>query len=445
MKTASSKLAHFVGIGGIGVSALAQWYLAQGRRVSGSDLTQSPVTDFLKSAGARIKIGAHKASNVPQGTEIVIHSPAVKPNNPELKEASRQSIPVVSHSEKLGEITQDRNLLAVAGTHGKGTTSIMLALAMIKGGLDPTVIVGTLIPQFGGRNFRAGRSKYFILEADEYASSFLFYSPAAAIITNIDKEHLDYYKTFPAIKNAFLKFIANIKRGGVLVINTGDAGVKSIVPKIKTLCQKNKITLLPCSTRSPKTEKIKNALQVPGRHNLSNALAAFTLARHLGIPEPKILKGLHAYAGAWRRLGLRKRSGRELVYDDYAHHPTEVRATLQALREKHPKAFIVCVFQPHQAKRLKSLFKPFSGCFDEADVLILLPTYQVAGRDAIDKRYTAETLAQAVARRGKGQVYFLENPKKDLRKAILEISGDNPKREMVIVMMGAGNIYKLKL
>ncbi len=452
-----SKTVHFVGIGGIGTSALARWFLKHGWKVSGSDSDASSITDALKREGVKIFIG-HRAKNISQKTKLVIHSAAISAENPEFKQAGFLKIPIKSYAEFLGDLTKRYKTLAVSGSHGKSTTTAMLSLVLINAGFDPTVIVGTKLKEFapsaGGSNFRNGKSEYLILEADEYQKSFLRYSPAAAIITNIDREHLDIYKNLNEIKKVFLKFINNIQFGGILVVNKDDKNLFSLKNKIQKIAEKKNLKVFWYSIfprKSALSQRMSAILKVPGEHNLSNSLAAYTMAKTLGVKEKNIFNAISGYRGAWRRMEYRgqlKAKSYKLkadVYDDYAHHPTEIKATLAGIAQKWPKTAIICVFQPHQAQRLSALFKEFTGAFDNADVLILLDIFKVKGRDVSTRDVNSKKLAEVVAKRKSSPaVIYLKNPK-NLKKEINNILlypkpyTLNP----IIVMMGAGDIYKM--
>lgn len=371
------KSVHFVGIGGIGVSSLAYWFRAQsfdklridpersrtGQKwaISGSDSAEGLITLGLKKGGFKVKIG-HKKGNIGAKTGLVIYSNAVKSSNPELALARRLGIPTMSYPEAVGVLTRRYKTFGVAGAHGKSTTTSLLALVLQKAGWDPTVIVGTKLKEFGDRNFRLGRSIFLVLEADEWKGAFWHYSPFGAIITNIDREHLDFYGNFGNVKKSFLKYVANIQTGGILVANRDDKKLFSLKREIEKITKRNGVELVWYSVRlAPKSfvSRLKKNLSIPGRHNLENALAVYVLARNLGIPENKIFSALKSYRGAWRRMEYRGHFLGTRVYDDYAHHPTEIKATLQAFREKYPDSKIICVFQPHQAHRLKALFNDF--------------------------------------------------------------------------------------
>ncbi|MDP3015127.1 MAG: UDP-N-acetylmuramate--L-alanine ligase [bacterium] len=488
------KTVHFIGIGGIGTSALARWFLRHGWKVSGSDSNASSITDALKKEGVKIFIG-HHAKNISQKTKLVIHSAAISAENPEFEQAGFLKIPIKSYAEFIGDLTKLYKTLAVSGSHGKSTTTALLSLVLIKAGFDPTVIVGTKLKEFGDSNFRNGKSEYLVLEADEYQKSFLRYSPAAAIITNIDREHLDIYKNLNEIKKVFLKFINNIQFGGILVVNKDDKNLFSLKNKIQKIAEKNKLKIYWYSifprdikiasgyrprndgknviasqrrsnlNKSMLSRRMSAILKIPGEHNLSNSLAAYTLAKVLGIKEKDIFNAVGGYRGAWRRMELRgylnlkpkTKNLKPIIYDDYAHHPTEIKATLAGIAQKWPKTAIICVFQPHQAQRLSALFKEFVGAFDNADVLILLDIFKVKGRDNVSHNINSKKLAEAVEKHAtqlkaknsklKTIIYLPHHQKlpQVLQKVLLSLreSALSPRQSAIVVMMGAGDIYKL--
>ncbi len=423
---------YFIGIGGIGVSALAQYYLAKGHEVSGSDLVASEITDFLKNKGANINIG-HQSDSIRQGIDLVIYSPAVKPDNLEYKKAKELGIKAQSYPEALGDLTKQYFTIAVSGAHGKSTTTAILALVLIKAGLDPTVIVGTKVKEFGDSNFRPGKSKILVIEACEYDSSFLNYKPKIIIVTNVDKEHLDYFKTFANVKKAFENFMILLPADGFLVFNNDNEFIPRFEqPKFKTISY---------SLDQPEAKKIKKILKVPGLHNVSNALAVLQVARILKIPDKITLKALAEFQGTWRRFETIQsiiNNKKITIISDYGHHPTEILATLKAAREKYPKKFILCVFQPHQYQRTFYLFDDFIKVFRIApiDELIITDIYDVAGREIkkIKKGVNAKKLVKNINR--KNVEYFLLC---DIEKYIKE----NIKSGDLLIIMGAGDIYKL--
>jgi UDP-N-acetylmuramate--alanine ligase len=453
------KAVYFVGIGGIGLSALARYFKMHGYTVAGSDFARSTITDTLKNEGISVTIG-HKRSNINSKISFVVYSRAIFPaNNPELLEGQRLGIPIVPYAKVLGELTKQYTTIAITGSHGKSTTTALAALALIRSGLDPTVLVGTNLREFGGKNIRVGkdspitaahRHNYLVLEADDYGAAFLEYSPTISIITNIDREHMDFYKTFDGVKNTFLKFIGKTRGDGILILNRDDKALYSLRARITAIAKKKHLrTIWYSTTKSPAgATKIKKSLKLPGKHNLSNATAVYELGKLLKIPEKKILTALGSYQGAWRRMEYRGKAefdsqvGSAMIYDDYAHHPTEIRATLQAFREKFARQPIVCVFQPHQAKRLQILFKEFVSAFNDTDVLILIPFYKVAGRDEKESNITSERLAQAIAKKyPHKRPYYVAEPK-NIKKSLNRIMLADGIKKPVIVMMGAGDIIK---
>lgn len=425
---------HFIGIGGIGVSALAQYYLSKGAKVSGSDLFSSEITDFLKKKGAKIHIGPNSKRNIEKDLDLLIYTPAVKPENPEFKQAKKLGVKTKSYPEALGDLTKEYFTIAVSGTHGKSTTTTMIALVLTKAGLDPTVIAGTKIKEFGNTNFRAGKSKLLVIEADEHFASFLNYRPKVIVLTNIEREHLDYYKNLKNILSAYNKYVSCLGKDGILIFNNDDDNISKL--KIENLKSQLKYGL-----KQKEARRLKSVLKIPGQHNVYNALAALTTARFLAIPDKITFKALSEYRGAWRRFDIKQARANDkkiTIISDYGHHPTEVLATLRAAREKYPKKKIWCVFQPHQYQRTYYLFNDFVKTFREVpiDKIILTDIYDVAGREekGISKRTNSQKLVEKINR---GNILYLIL--RDIEKYIKENieSGD------VLVIMGAGDIYKL--
>lgn len=452
------KSVHFIGIGGIGLSSLARWFLAQGWTVTGSDLVFSEITGELEKEGVKIKIGAK--TGISGRPHLIIRSQAIMPENPEFKAAAKTGAPILSYPEMIGVLTRRYRTIAVAGAHGKSTTTSLLGLVAVKAKLDPTVIVGTKLKEFRvsgredsapqGSNFRSGRSEWLVLEADEFGRAFLNYSPAHLIVTNIDREHLDIYKGLADIKRTFLELMERVIPGGYLVMNADSVNLAMIKPQVERVARKRGLHLLWYSVNAPVAKKIKAALQIPGDHNLSNAVGAYTLARKaLGIPEATILSALGAFTGSWRRYDYqgtyREGSVSYKIFDDYGHHPTEVLATLKAFKEKFPRSVLIVAFQPHQAERLKRLFKEFKTCFEPADVALLFPEYRVAGRDELPTPFTSRALALAVKKRSPKQIVeYIEDPEyfsREIIRAARQKTG-LASREAVVVMMGAGSVVK---
>lgn len=412
---------HFIGIGGIGVSALAQFFLSKGHKVSGSDLTSSEITNLLEKKGAKIKIGKHSLSNLSDKTELVIHSPAINFDNPELRKARRIKAKIQSYPQALGDLTREYFTIAIAGTHGKSTTASMLSLIMVNAGMDPTVILGTKLKEFKNSNFRAGKSKYLVIEADEYQSSFLNYSPKISLLTNIEEDHLDYFKNIDNILKAFSEFL---DKSETIIVNRNDQNIKKII--------KSRTGIKFFGPPFPKDLKLK----VPGNHNLYNALGAITIADYLGIEKSDSIKYLKKYDGAWRRFESVK-IDKNIVISDYGHHPTEVEKTLSATREKFNKKHVVCIFQPHQYERTAFLLKDFVKIFQKTkiDKVIILDIYEVAGRESkiIKEKINSKKLVELINR---PNVIYIENNQKALKTAI-ELIG----KKGILLIMGAGSIH----
>lgn len=421
------------------MSALAQYYKKNGLSVSGSDSGGGgPILSLLRKEGIKVKIGPQKGLGNGHIERIIV-SQAIPRNNQEYQEGRRCNIPILTYPEAIGELTRAHSTIAVAGAHGKSTTTALVSLMLVRAGLDPTVILGVTLREFGNKNFRPGSSSLLVLEADEFGNAFSYYTPTVAVLTNIDREHLDTYKNLANIKKAFLQFVKNITPGGVLIANKDDRPTRSLTAQLENITRDHRVRLVWYSTKNSYSKKIKKILKIAGKHNLSNACAVFVLAKILGISQKKTLQALGSYQGAWRRLeykGTARIAHKSFeIFDDYAHHPTEIRATLQALKEMHPRKPVLCVFQPHQAKRLQALFREFSGAFSDASTTVILPTYIVPGRDDTHSPFTAERLARKI-----GCYYF--NPSQRLKSFLAEIILHKPQYKTGgrIVMMGAGSI-----
>lgn len=468
---------HFIGIGGIGTSALAQWLLRRPQiytdllrintdtqiklAIFGSDLEDSDIIKDLKKLGAKIKIGPHRASNLNPKTDLVIYSLAIGPQNPELKKARKLKIKALSYPEALGILTKKFYTIAVCGAHGKSTTTAMLSLVLIKAGFDPTVVIGTKLREFGGSNFRLGGndsvslvisgwgSGILLIEADEYKGAFLNYWPKMIILTNIDVEHLDYYKNLKGVVRAFGEFIRHLSKDRILIVNDDDKNSKFQILNSKQY-QNPKFKIQKYSIKHRRDFiKLKKILKIPGKHNISNALAVLTVARALGISNRVSFKALSEYRGAWRRFEIieanlhnnnhrSKLAQKFLIISDYAHHPTEIKATLQATAEKFPKKRIICVFQPHQEERLKLLFNDFAEAFKGVKNLILVESFKVAGREKGEKASKTHLLAETIRKKYGQEVLYAPN----LKKAE-ELIRNNVESGDVVLIMGAGDVYKL--
>ena len=413
---------HFIGIGGIGVSALAKFYLAKGDIVSGSDVVKSSITDDLIKRGVEVSIGEQKKENI-KDFDLIIFSPAIKQENPELKEAKEKGIKTMSYPEALGQLTKEYFTIAISGTHGKSTTTAMLGLILIKAGIDPTIIVGTKVKEFDNSNFRQGKSKYLVIEACEHEASFLNYWPKIIVVTNIEEDHLDFYSNLENIQKAFNEFTSHLKEGGVL-IKRDDVKISFI----------NSIDF---SLKNKEVEELKKIMKIPGDHNILNALAALKVARTLNIKDEISYSALSEYLGSWRRLEITNLEDFILI-DDYAHHPTEIISTLKAAKEKYLDKKIVCVFQPHQYQRTKFLFQDFVSVFKEAlndnliEKLLLIDVYDVSGREGTgdETEYTSERIAKEIDNKRAKRIERVA-----LKK---ELEGSE-----VVIIMGAGDVYNL--
>ncbi len=425
---------HFIGIGGIGVSSLARYYRAMGFLVSGSDIAESELTQELAREGIQIVVGAHAKKNIPLGTTKVIYTAALNPKNTELREAKRQKIPSLSYAQALGGLTKEYKTITISGSHGKSTTTALIALILQEGYLDPTVIIGTKLKEFGNSNFRSGKSHYLVLEADEWNKSFLNYFPRVAVITNIDAEHLDTYKNINDVKKTFLAYLKKVPKKGVVIANRDDANLHDVATKSKK-------KVIWYSIKDPEAAVIRHHLKIPGEHNLSNALAALKTARFLGISENIIIKALSHYRGAWRRFEFQGLVKGANIYSDYAHHPREIVSTIAAARSKFPLQRVWCVFQPHQHERLLHLWNDFVNAFDMADRIVLLPVYEVAGREknGTKKLVNSRKLSKELLKHGKNVVYCASPT------SAKKVINEQVKKGDIVLVMGAGDIYKLAL
>ncbi len=438
---------HFVGIGGIGMSGIAEVLLNLGYRISGSDLSETDITQRLSSLGARICKG-HDASHV-GSADVVVTSTAVKADNPEVLEAHRRSIPVIPRAEMLAELLKMKFSIAVSGMHGKTTTTSMISTVLAHGGLDPTMVIGGKLASIGS-NARLGDGEVIVAEADESDGSFLKLSPSIAIITNIDREHMDYYRDIEHIKDAFLQFANIVPFYGSTILCLDDEHVREILPKIK----RRTITYGLSEAADYRAEGISFEgassryrlfckgtvlgdieLNVPGMHNVYNSIATIAVARELGLEFPVIREGMKAFAGVHRRLEIKGKRDGVLVVDDYGHHPTEVQATLSAAKQVWKNRLIV-VFQPHRYTRTKALFNEFLGAFKDADVLILTDIYAASERE-IEGVHAAK-LCEGIRQNGHPAATYISSFD-DIVDHLLKIArpGD------VVITQGAGSVWKV--
>jgi len=437
---------HFIGIGGVGMSGIAQIFLRMGYRISGSDLRNNRATRRLTSLGATIYEG-HKASNVKMA-DLVVYSSAISQDNPELAFARKKKIKVLMRAEILVELMRRKVSFVVAGAHGKTTTTSMLAFLLKEAGYNPSVCVGGVVRNFD-ENCLLGDSRYFVAELDESDGSFLYYNPDYAILTNIDYEHVDYFKNWSNILKAYKKFVTNVKNNGLLVACADDKNIMHILEnhagerllygfsKDAEITAKNiKLDgLQTCFSCTYKNKALGEViLNVPGRHNILNALGVIGTGLFLGIEFDKIRHILSRYQGTERRFHVRFSENGFIVADDYAHHPTEIRATLEAARSLKPKRLLVA-FQPHRFSRTKALMEEFMSCFDLADSLMITDIYPASEKPLAG--VNAMNICARLCQNGQSEVVYLK--KNDIIKHTLKILQEGD----LMLFLGAGDIYKL--
>ena len=442
---------HFIGIGGAGMCGIAEVLINQGYTVSGSDPSDNHVTKRLQSLGADI-FHKHTANNV-LGADVVVISTAIPQDNPELEAARDRRIPVVPRAEMLAELMRFRHGVAVAGTHGKTTTTSLLATIFADAGLDPTFVIGGLLNRLGA-NARLGKSRYFIAEADESDASFLHLQPMVSIVTNIDMDHMDTYDgDYEKLKQTFIDFLHNMPFYGLAVLCGDDEGVKQIISSLMRpyvtygfsdgvdyqaveFRQEGAISFYKIK-RKGKPGLLEIKLNMPGRHNVLNSLAAFAVANEDGVRAPALVKSLLNFGGIGRRFeshGKFETSKGELeLVDDYGHHPTEVAATIKAVRDGWQDSRLVMIFQPHRYTRTRDQFEDFSASLSKVDVLIMLDVYSageapIAGADS-------RSLCRSIRQRGKIDPIFVED-QSELNSVLAAVVKDGD----IIVTQGAGNV-----
>jgi UDP-N-acetylmuramate--alanine ligase len=442
---------HFVGIGGIGMSGIAEVMVNLGYMVQGSDQAESANVKRLRDKGVKIAIG-HVAANL-TGVKVVVVSSAIRPDNPELVAARAGRLPVVRRAEMLAELMRLKSCVAIAGTHGKTTTTSMVAALLDADGFDPTVINGGIINAYG-TNARLGAGEWMVVEADESDGTFLKLPAAIAIVTNIDPEHLDHFKTFEAVQEAFRAFVENVPFYGFSVMCTDHAVVQSLVGRIEDhrivtygenpqadvrmvdISHAGGISLFTVVFRDRTghfLHEIRNvALPMPGRHNALNATAAIAVAHELGVGDDVIRNALANFGGVRRRFTRTGSWNGVAIIDDYGHHPVEIAAVLRAARES-TKGHVIAVMQPHRYTRLAALFDQFCTCFNDADTVIVAPVY-AAGETPIEG-VDRDSLVQGLRKNGHRQVFALESPDKlHLLVSSMAKPGD------YVVCLGAGSI-----
>lgn len=440
---------HFVGIGGIGMSGIAEILLNQGFNVSGSDIGTNENTTYLEKLGVKVFLG-HKAENINQA-EVVVYSSAVNVGeNPEILEAQKLGIPILRRAEMLAEISRMKYSVAVAGTHGKTTTTSMIGLILIEAGLDPTVIVGGRLKDFGGTNARLGNGNWIIVEADEYDRSFLQLLPTIAVVNNIEPEHMDIYKDYDDLLATFTNFSNKIPFYGFIAAGLDDNGVKDMLPFINKKIvlyglsrnadfRANNIESTPMGTEYDLLIDGKSLgrvqLNIPGIHNVKNSLAAITVASRIGVDIDVCIKALAKFNGVYRRFDIKGESRGVLIVDDYAHHPTEIHATLEAARNVWNRR-IIAVFQPHTYTRTQKFYKEFARSFDDADVVIVTDVYPA--RELPIEGVDGKLIADSMSKYGHKNVYYL--PKFE---DILPFLRDFVRQNDMVITIGAGNIVRI--
>ena len=443
---------HFIGIGGISMSGLAEILLKEGFPVSGSDSHASALTEHLERAGARICIG-QAASNIPEDCKLVVYTAAIHPDNPEYREAKRRGIPMLSRAELLGQLMRNyQTSIAVAGTHGKTTTTSMIASILLEEDADPTISVGGILPSIGG-NIRVGGSEMFLTEACEYTNSFLHFFPTIGIILNIEEDHMDFFKDLNDIRRSFRRFAELLPVEGLLIINSDIPDYEEITeglscrvvtfgssPDADYRAENTAYDTFghPSFDLIRKTEKDgrrpRFSLKVPGEHNVCNALASIALADALRIPEAAVEKGLLSFTGTDRRFQYKGEVNGVTIIDDYAHHPTEIRATLHAAAH-YPHRELWCVFQPHTYSRTKAFLKEFAEALSLADHVVLADIY--AARETDTLGISSRDLERELAALGADVYYFPTFA--EIEKFLSEkcMHGD------MCITMGAGDVINI--
>jgi UDP-N-acetylmuramate--alanine ligase len=433
---------HFVGIGGIGMSGIAQILLEMGYEVSGSDLREGKNLEVLRKKGAKVFVG-HSEKNVGEDVQVVVYSSAVREDNPEIVKARSLGIPVIPRGEMLAELFKLKEGVAVSGSHGKTTTTSMIAHILEEAGYDPTVIIGGILHRLGG-NAKLGRGDLLVSEADESDGSFLKLSPVVAVITNIDREHLDFYKDMEDIKEAFLRFADSVPFYGFCVANGDDPNVRSVVARTSrrvVLFGMGENVHLAGRDLSVEGGRYRFrvvregrtlgyiSLGIPGRHNVLNALASVATCLEIGVDFPTVREALEGFRNAERRMELKGYFRGSPVYDDYGHHPTEIRAVLSSVRELYPDRKILLVFQPHRYSRTYHLFKEFTEVLRIPDLTVVTDIYPAGERNTYG--VSGEELARSC-----GAVFA-----KDEEEIFSLV--ERHAKDSVILFMGAGDITKL--
>ena len=462
MNVRDFKVVHFVGIGGINMSAVAKLLLAAGVRVSGSDVAENEQTKILAERGVAITIG-HAAENIPADAQVIVYTSAAPETNSERVEAKKRGLPEYTNFQFLGAWYESSQLILIAGTHGKSTTTAMAGVMFEAAGFDPTVIVGSKVPEFADGNLRIGGAQGVIIEGDEYAKHFLEFHPYCVVLTNVELDHTDIFPTIDDMEGAFVELISRMKPEGVVIANVDSPGVRRVLKKANDNATKLNLQLVTFGMTSEdahyhvsremidgkmllvlksKDDRWAAGFHMPGNHNLMNAAAAgVTLTCFPKANREAAGEALAQFRGIWRRFEYLGEKNGAKIFSDYGHHPTAVAATLEAAKEQFPQSRIVLCFQPHHRNRTKNLFLEFIPSFDLADVFVLCEIYDVAGRDASeDENVSSKDLLDAVVRHDADRsatrtTEYAANP-----GAAVEQTMKLVKEGDVVIFMGAGDI-----
>jgi len=444
----SIKKLHFVGIGGIGMSGIAEILIDEGFSVTGSDRAASDNTERLEALGAKVSVG-HAAENLDPDVDVLVYSSAVAPDNPEVQEARRRKIPVIRRAEMLAEVMRLKYGIGIAGTHGKTTTTSMVSLILMEGGIDPTVIVGGRLHGLAGSNARLGKGEFIVVEADEFDRSFLSITPTIAVLTTLETDHLDCYRDLEDIKSAFIQFAQKVPFYGFVVLCLDEPALQDIMPKIKKkiityglngqadlqavdIVHKQNVSRFTVVKEGQDLGEIE--LQIPGKHNVQNALAAIAVGLELKVPFGKVKAGIEKFTGVFRRWEVKADVDGITVIDDYAHHPTEIRATLAGAKSGWRRR-VIAVFQPHLYSRTRDFYDDFGRAFFNADVLVVTDVYPA--REEPIQGVTGELIASAAKQYGHKQVHYVPD-----KKNVPEFLRGLVQKGDIVITMGAGDIWK---
>lgn len=439
---------HFVGIGGIGMSGIAEILIDQGFAITGSDKAESDNTERIASLGAKVYIG-HDAKHLEADVDVLVYSSALALDNPEIVEAQRRKLPVIRRAEMLAEVMRLKYGIGIAGTHGKTTTTSMVSLVLMEGGIDPTVIVGGRLHGLAGSNARLGKGDFIVVEADEFDRSFLSITPTIAVLTTLETDHLDCYRDLEDIKSAFIQFASKVPFYGFVILCLDEPALQEIMPKIKkkiiTYGLNGQADLQAVDVRHKENastfiviregkELGEIILQIPGKHNVQNALAAIAVGLELQVPFAQVKTGIEKFTGVFRRWEVKAEINGIMVVDDYAHHPTEIAVTLAGVKSGWRRR-VVCVFQPHLYSRTRDFYEDFGRAFFNADVLVLTDIYPA--REEPIQGITGELIANTAKEFGHKNVHYVPD-KKDVPDFLMKMK----KRGDIIITMGAGDIWK---